>query len=75
MKIGPVRGAQQKKLCVYSISCDCRYYISETGRSLVVRIEEHKYNLTHVLLGKSKLAQHAYKVGHKMLERSEYLAD
>jgi hypothetical protein len=30
-----------------------------------VRIKELKYNLTRVLLQKSKLAQHAYEEGHR----------
>jgi hypothetical protein len=38
----------------------------ETSRPLEVRIKEHKYNLTQGLLEKSKLAQHAYKDGHKI---------
>jgi hypothetical protein len=48
--------------------------ICEKSRPLEVRIREHKYNLTQALLGKSKLGQHAYE-GHRMLERSEGLAD
>jgi hypothetical protein len=31
-----------------------------------LHINEHKYNLTQGLLGKSKLAQHAYEAGHKI---------
>jgi hypothetical protein len=40
--------------------------VGETSRPLEVRIKEHKYNLTQGLLGKSKLAQHAYEKGHKI---------
>jgi hypothetical protein len=36
-------------------------------QTLEVRIKEHKYNLTQGLLEKSKLAQHAYEEGHKIL--------
>jgi hypothetical protein len=65
MKIGPVRDAQQTKQCVYSIPCVCgRYYTGETRRPSEVRVKEQKYNLTHVLPEKSKLAQHAYEEGH-----------
>jgi hypothetical protein len=67
MKTGPVRDAQQMKKCVYNIPCDCgRCYIGETSRPLKVCIKEHKYNLTQGLLEKSKLAQHAYREGHKI---------
>jgi hypothetical protein len=60
MKTGPVRDAQQKKQCVYSISCDCgRCYIREISRPLEVCIKEHKHNLNQVLLEESKLAQHS----------------
>jgi hypothetical protein len=55
MKTGPVGDAQQTEQCVYSIPHDCgRCYISETSRLLVVRIKEHKYNLTQGLLEKTK---------------------
>jgi hypothetical protein len=67
MKTGPVRDAQQTKRCVYSIPCDCgRCYIGETSRLLEVLIKGHKYKLIEGLLGKSKLAQHAYEDGHKI---------
>jgi hypothetical protein len=64
MKTGPVRDAQQKKQCVYSIPRDCgRCYIGETSRPLEVCIKEHK---TQSLLETSKLAQHVYEEGHKI---------
>jgi hypothetical protein len=67
MKTGPVRDAQQTKQCVYSIPCDCdRCYIGETSRPSEVCIKEHRHNLTQGLFEKSKLAQHAHKVGHKI---------
>jgi hypothetical protein len=51
MKTGPVRDAQQRKQCVYSIPCDCgRCYIGETSGPLEVRIKEHKYILKLLLL-------------------------
>jgi hypothetical protein len=66
MKTEPGRDDQQMKQRVYSIPCDCgRCYIGETSRSSEVRIKEQKYNLTHCLFEKSKLAQHAYEEGHK----------
>jgi hypothetical protein len=67
MKTEPLRDAQQTKQCMCSIPCDCgSCYISETSRPLEVHIKEHKYNLTQGLLGKSKLAQHAYEEGNKI---------
>jgi hypothetical protein len=67
MKTGTVRDVQRTKQCVYSIGCDCVIsYIGETSRPLEVRIKEHKYNLTHGLLEKSELAQHAYEEGHRI---------
>jgi hypothetical protein len=67
MRTGPFRDAQQMKLCMYNIPCDCsRCYIGETSRPLEVCSKEHEYNLTKVLLEKLKLAQHAYEEGHKI---------
>jgi hypothetical protein len=43
--------------------------MGETSRPLEVRIKEHKYNLIQGLLRKSKLAQHAYKEGHKICRK------
>jgi hypothetical protein len=55
MKTGPVRDAHQTKQCVYSIPCDCGIcYIGETSRTLEVRINEHKYNLTAFALKKKQ---------------------
>jgi predicted GIY-YIG superfamily endonuclease len=65
MKTRPERVPQQTVQYVYSIPCEYgRSYISETGRPLAVRLHEHKNNLREGLLGKSKLAQHAYEEGH-----------
>jgi predicted GIY-YIG superfamily endonuclease len=53
--------------CIYSIPCECgRSYIGETSRPLAVRLREHRHNLQQGLLEKSKLAQHAYKEGHRV---------
>jgi hypothetical protein len=53
---------------MYNIPRDCgRCYISKTSTPLEVRIKGHKmYNLPQGLLEKLKLAQHAYKEGHKI---------
>jgi hypothetical protein len=65
MKTGAVRDAQQTQQCVCNIPCDRdRCYVGEISEPLETRIKEHKYNLTRGLLGKSKLAQHAYEEGH-----------
>jgi len=42
-----------------------REYIGETGRTLGVRIREHKYNLRQWHFDKSKLASHAFEEGQK----------
>jgi hypothetical protein len=76
MKTGPVREAQQTKLCVYSISCDCaRCYIGET-RDL------YKYVLgnTNITCSKACLRNRINPTSvrrrpHNMLEWSEGLAD
>jgi hypothetical protein len=70
MKTGLVRDAQQTEQCAYNIPCDCDgCYISKTNRPLEVRIKEHKYNLTQGLLEKSKVAQHAYREGHRICRK------
>jgi hypothetical protein len=67
MKAGLVRDAQQTRQCVYNILCGYgRCYIGKTGRPLEVCIKEHKYYLAQGLLEKSKLAQYAYKEGHRI---------
>jgi hypothetical protein len=61
MKTRPERDRQQAAQCIYNILCECgRSCIGETGRHLAVRLREHRHNLQQGLLGKSKLAQHAY---------------
>jgi hypothetical protein len=45
------RDMQQTAQCIYSIPCECgRSYIGETGRSLAVRLREHRHNLKEGLL-------------------------
>jgi hypothetical protein len=67
MKTGPERDPLQTAECIYSVLCECgRSYIGETGRTLAVRLREHRHNLQQVILEKSKLAQHAYEEGHKV---------
>jgi hypothetical protein len=64
----PQRDPQQMAQCVYSISCGCgRSYIGETGRPLAVWLCEHRHNLKEGLLEKSKLAQHAYEEGPRVI--------
>jgi hypothetical protein len=67
MKTRPERNPQHRAQCIYSIPCECgRSYIGETGRLPDVRLREHRHNLQHGLLGKSKLAQHVLEEGHKV---------
>jgi predicted GIY-YIG superfamily endonuclease len=64
MKTRTERGPQQTAQCLYSITCEYgRSYIGETGRTLPMRLHEHRHNLQQRLLKKSKLAQHAYEEG------------
>jgi hypothetical protein len=64
MKTRPERDPQQTAQCVYSIPCEC-------GEATLVKqvdpvwFREHRHNLKEGLLGKSKLAQHAFE-GHKV---------
>jgi hypothetical protein len=44
-----------------------RIYIGETGRSLATQLREHKHNFKEGLIEKSKLAQHAYEEGHRVI--------
>jgi hypothetical protein len=54
--------------CVCSIPCECRRsYIGEKDRLLAVRLQEHKHNVKEGRLEKSKLAQHAYKEGRRVV--------
>jgi hypothetical protein len=53
--------------CARSEHIHIHIYIGETGRPLAVRLREHKQNLKEGLLEKSKLAQHAYEEGYRVL--------
>jgi hypothetical protein len=67
MRTRPRRDPQQTARCVYSIPCVYdRSYIGQTGRTLALRIREHRHHLKEGLLDKSKLAQHAYEEGHRV---------
>jgi hypothetical protein len=67
MKTMPERDPQQTAQCIYSIPCECdRNYISETDRTLAVRLREHRHNLQQGLIEKSKLTQRAYEEGHRV---------
>jgi hypothetical protein len=68
MRTRPERDPQQTAQCVYSICCECgRSYIGEIGRSLAIWLCEHRHNLKEGFLEKSKLAQHAYEKGHRVI--------
>jgi hypothetical protein len=67
MNIRPEIDPQQTAKCIYSIPCECgRSFIGETGRPLALQLRERRHNLKEGLLEKLKLAQHAYKEGHKV---------
>jgi hypothetical protein len=64
MRTRPMSDPQLTAHRIYSIPCECgRSYVGETGRSLSVRIGEHKLN---GLLEKSKLNQYAFKEDHQI---------
>jgi hypothetical protein len=53
---------------IYSIPCECQSeYICETGRTLEVRVLEHKNLITKGHAENSKLAEHAMNNDHKIL--------
>jgi hypothetical protein len=55
MKTTPERDLHETAQCIYSSPCECgRSYIVETGRSLAVRLREHRHNLRQGLQEKSK---------------------
>jgi predicted GIY-YIG superfamily endonuclease len=67
MKTRPDRDPQQTAQYIYCIPCECgRSYIGETGRSLAVRLREHRHNLKDSLFEKLELARHAYEDDHKV---------
>jgi hypothetical protein len=67
MRTRPISDPQHTAHCIYSIPCKCgRSYVSETGRPLSIRIQEHKLNLKSSLLEKLNLAQHAFKEDHQV---------
>jgi predicted GIY-YIG superfamily endonuclease len=54
--------------CVYIIPCECgKSYIGETGTPLAAGLCEHRHNFKEGLLEKSKLVQHVYKEGHRLI--------
>jgi hypothetical protein len=68
MKTRPEGDPQQTAQCICSVPCECgRSYTGERGRPAAVRLREHRHNLQQGLLEKSKLAQHAYEEGHKVV--------
>jgi len=53
--------------CVYSIPCECgRSYTGETGRQWTTRLREYRQNLEGHL-ERSKVEQHAYEQGHRIV--------
>jgi predicted GIY-YIG superfamily endonuclease len=68
MKTRPERDPQQMAQYVYSIPCEYgSSYIGKTGGPLAMRLREHRHNFKEGLLEESKLAQHAYEEGHKVI--------
>jgi hypothetical protein len=58
----------QRSEFVHKIPGECgRSYIGEKGRSLDVRLKEHKYNLKGGLCDRSKLAANVFEEGHRIV--------
>jgi hypothetical protein len=56
------------KNVVYSIPCECsKQYIGETGRAFDVRLKEHKNSIKRKDPDFSKLCEHHYYTGHRIL--------
>jgi hypothetical protein len=57
-----------KKGVIYSIPCECgKSYIGETGRTLQVRLDEHRRSVKKRDPDVSKLCEHYYNTGHRFL--------
>jgi hypothetical protein len=70
MKTRPERWWQMAQMAqhVYSMPYECdRSYIDETGRPLTMQLHECRHNFKESLLEKSRLAQHAYEEGHRVM--------
>jgi hypothetical protein len=52
-------------------SSGCRSYIGDTGRYLVVQLNQYIHNFKEGLLENSKLAQCAYEEGHSVIWNEE----
>ena len=61
---------------VYKIPCSCGHvYIAETGRSVQVRLREHKRCMKSGLINNSAVAKHHSETGHQVLfDNTEVLA-
>jgi hypothetical protein len=66
MKTRVDRDIQDTTQRVYRFPCKCGRFQFWRNRLLGVRIKEHRQNLRHSLMGKSKLAQHTYEEGQRM---------
>lgn len=57
-----------KKDVIYKIPCECsKSYIGETGRTLEIRLKEHQTSIKKRDPDISKLCEHFYKTGHRLL--------
>lgn len=56
-----------KSAGIYNIPCSCgSNYIGQTGRSIELRLREHKGDCKHKRITKSAVAEHTGLTGHKM---------
>jgi hypothetical protein len=62
------RDPQQMAQYAYSIPCQySKSYSGESSRSLAMRLIKHRHNFQQGLLDKSKLVQHSYEEGKRVI--------
>jgi predicted GIY-YIG superfamily endonuclease len=67
VKLKP-KSERPKKEVIYKIPCECsKVYIGETGRTLNIRLNEHKKSIIERVPNISKLAEHVIDTNHRIL--------
>ena len=62
MKIKDLTTLQERTGVIYKIKCKCGdFYIGETGRSLAIRIKEHKVSAVWPSSTNQQLPKHAWQ--------------
>jgi hypothetical protein len=67
VKLKP-KSERPKKEKIYKIPCECsKVYIGETGRTLDIRLSEHKKSIIKMDPKISKHAEHVIDTNHRIL--------